>query len=183
MKSRLEELYKTKVVKEMSEEFGIKNPMALPAIEKVVINAGVGELSKSKDSFEKFTTELSALAGQKLSVRPAKISVAGFNVRAGMPVGISATIRGSKAYDFLDKLISIVLPRLRDFRGVSGKSFDKRGNYSIGFPEHTVFPEVDSTKVEKPRSMELTIVIKNSDKEKSKRMLELLGMPFEKEVN
>lgn len=181
MGSRLLDLYKTKVIAQMSEEFGIKNPMALPMIEKVVVNAGVGELSKSKDSFDKFTAEMAALSGQRPSVRNAKVSIAGFNLRAGMPVGVSATIRGPKAYAFLDKLISIVLPRLRDFRGISAKSFDKGGNYSLGIAEHTVFPEVDQSKVEKPRSMEITVVVKNGNPEKSKRLLELLGMPFEKE--
>lgn len=181
MSSRLVELYKEKVTKGLSEEFNIKNPMALPVITKVVVNAGVGELAKSKDSFEKFKKELSDVTGQKPSVRPAKVSVAGFNVRAGMPVGVAVTLRGARMYDFLDKLISIVLPRLRDFRGVSAKSFDKGGNYSLGFAEHTVFPEVDPVKVEKPRNLEVTIVVKNGSPEKSKRLLELMGMPFEKQ--
>ncbi len=179
--NRLLESYKTKVQKQMGEEFGIKNIMAVPSISKIVVNAGVGELAKSKDSFEKFKNELAAITGQKATVRAAKSSIAGFNLRAGMPVGVSATMRGVRAFDFLDKLVSVVLPRLRDFRGVSAKSFDKSGNYSLGFAEHSVFPEIDPTKVEKSRSMELTIVFKNSNPEKSKRLLELLGMPFEKE--
>ena len=178
--NRLLESYRTKVQKQMSEEFGIKNVMALPMVTKVVVNAGVGELAKTKDSFDKFKLELAAITGQKATVRAAKTSIAGFNLRAGMPVGVSATLRGVRAFDFLDKLISIVLPRLRDFRGVSAKSFDKSGNYSLGFAEHSVFPEIDPTKAERSRSMELTIVFKNSSPEKSKRLLELLGMPFEK---
>lgn len=179
--NRLMESYKDKVQKVLMEEFNVKNPMALPSITKVAVNAGVGELAKTKDSFEKFKNELSAITGQRISVRAAKLSIAGFNLRAGMPVGVSATLRGPRAYAFLDKLISVVLPRLRDFRGVSAKSFDKGGNYSLGFAEHTVFPEVDPTKAERARSMEVTIVFKNSSPEKSKRLLELLGMPFEKE--
>ena len=179
MSNRLIVLYKTKVQQELALELGVKNLMAVPRIGKVVINAGVGELAKSKDSFEKFKNELTAITGQSVSVRPAKISVAGFNVRAGSPVGVAGTLRGVRMYDFLDKLISVVLPRLRDFRGVSSSSFDKSGNYSLGMADHTVFPEVDAVKVEKARHLEITIVIKNGSPDKSKRLLELMGVPFE----
>ena len=181
MSNRLADLYKTKVQKELASELGVKNLMAAPMIEKIVLNAGVGELAKNKDSFEKFKSELTAISGQKATVRPAKISVAGFNVRAGSPVGVSVTLRGVRMYDFLDKFIAVVLPRLRDFRGIPTKSFDKSGNYSLGLTDHTVFPEVDAAKVEKARHLEVTIVVENGSPEKSKRLLELMGMPFVKE--
>jgi large subunit ribosomal protein L5 len=124
---------------------------------------------------------LALITGQKPTIRPAKISVAGFNIREGMPVGLSVTLRGERMYDFLEKLFSIVLPRLRDFRGLPVKSFDKSGNYTIGIAEHTVFPEIDVTKTAGPRGMEITIVTNTDNVEESKKLLELMGMPFAKE--
>jgi large subunit ribosomal protein L5 len=131
------------------------------------------------DAFKK---DMAVFAGQAPSVRNAKVSIASFSLRAGMPVGLSVTLRGEKMYAFFDRLISIVLPRLRDFRGVSLKSFDKNGNYTLGFDEHTVFPEIDPTKSANPHGFGITIVTTAKNKEQSKRLLELLGMPFEKEV-
>ena len=181
MESRLKEKFDKEVKQKMSEEFGIKNPMALPTVKKVILNMGIGEISKNKELRESLTRDLSSIAGQKPSIRRARVSIASFNLRAGMPVGLAVTLRGDKMFSFLDKLFSIVLPRLRDFRGVSANSFDKSGNYTLGIKEHSLFPEIDISKTPNPKSMEATIVIENSDKDKSKRLLEMLGMPFEKE--
>ncbi|MEK7497849.1 MAG: 50S ribosomal protein L5 [Patescibacteria group bacterium] len=157
------------------------NIMAEPKLVKVVVNSGIGDLVKSKDAQEKFKNDLAQITGQLPSVRKAKISVAGFNLRAGMPVGMAVTLRGKRAMNFFKKLTSIVLPRLRDFRGVSKNSFDKFGNYTLGVAEHTVFPEIDPTKIDKPRSLEITVVTTAKDKDQGFKLLEALGMPFEKE--
>ncbi len=164
----------------LKEEFDIKNAMAMPTIEKVVVNMGVGELSKDKEGLESLTKDLSQITGQRPAIRKARISVAGFNLRRGMPVGISVNLRGEKAYNFVDKLVSVLLPRLRDFRGAKD-SFDLGGNYTLGLTEHTIFPELNVSKSSKSRGMEITIVFKNSNKEISKRFLELLGLPFAKD--
>lgn len=175
LKQKLEE-NKPKLVKELD----LKNKFALPKIEKVVVNMGVGEASKNKEFIEQAKKDLMAITGQVPQIRPAKVSVASFGIRRGAPVGLRVTLRDERMYSFLDKLFSIVIPRLRDFRGLSLKSFDKYGNYSMGFAEHTVFPEIDIGKTQ-AKGLEITIVVRNSDKEKSKKLLELLGMPFEKE--
>jgi large subunit ribosomal protein L5 len=177
----LKDKYKTEISKKLEKELGIKNKMAIPKVEKVVINMGIGDLVKNKEGSKATMADLTMIIGQKPSVRPAKISVAGFNVREGMPVGLSATLRGQKMYDFLEKLFTIVLPRLRDFRGLSLKSFDKNGNYTIGIVEHTVFPEVDINKSAAARGLEVTIVTNGNSVEESKKLLTLMGMPLEKE--
>lgn len=178
--SRLKEKYEKKVASQLAKEFGIKNLKGVPKIEKIVVNSGIGEIAKDRGATEGFTKELAVILGQRPAVRRARISEAGFNLRAGMPVGLSATLRGERMYNFLDRLISIALPRLRDFRGLSLGSFDKSGNYTIGITEHTVFPELDLGKVGKPRGFEATIVTKSEDPQQSKRLLELMGLPFEK---
>jgi len=162
------------------KELGLDNKMSLPKVEKVVINMGIGEASKNKDFIEQAKKDLMAITGQMPQVRPAKMSVASFGIRKGVPVGLRVTLRGKRMYSFLDKLFSIVIPRLRDFRGLSLNSFDKFGNYSLGFSEHTVFPEIDIGKTQ-AKGLEVTIVVRNANKDKSKKLLELLGMPFEKE--
>lgn len=179
--NRLKGRYEQKVKDQLAEEFSIKNIMAIPSVVKVVINSGIGEIAKNKEALGAFRKDLAAICGQEPSIRLAKISVASFNIRRGMPVGVSVTLRGLRMYSFLDKLISIVLPRLRDFRGVAAKSFDKYGNFTIGFVDHTVFPEVDVTKSAGPHGLEVTFIVKNGNPERSKRLLELLGMPFTKE--
>lgn len=180
-KSRLQEKYIKEAAPTLAKEFDIKNKMAIPKIIKVVVNMGVGELSGSKELKESLTKDIAAITGQVPSIRRAKVSIAAFNLRVGMPVGLSTTLRGRKMYDFLDRLVSVVLPRLRDFRGVSAKGVDKSGNYSLGLSEHTIFPEIDVTKTQGPRGIEVTIVTTAGSFEKGKRLLELLGMPFEKE--
>ena len=178
--SRLKEKYEKEILPGLLKEFGLKNRMAVPRMKKIVINAGIGLVARNKELMEAVGKDIAAITGQKPSIRPAKISEAGFNVRAGMPVGLKVTLRGKRMYDFLDRLVSIVLPRLRDFRGLPLKSFDKSGNYSLGISEHTVFPEVDMGKAGKPHGLEITIVTNSNETDKSKRLLELLGMPFEK---
>jgi large subunit ribosomal protein L5 len=179
--SNLKGKYETDISKKLADDLGIKNKMAVPRVTKVVINTGIGDLSKNKEGRESIMADLALITGQKPTIRPAKISVAGFNIREGMPVGLSVTLRGERMYDFLEKLFSIVLPRLRDFRGLPVKSFDKSGNYTIGIAEHTVFPEIDVTKTAGPRGMEITIVTNTDNVEESKKLLELMGMPFAKE--
>lgn len=180
MKIRLKEKYEKEIKGILAKEFGIKNPHAIPSVEKVVINMGIGNLSKNQQQMDALKKDLAAITGQSPSIRNAKVSIASFSLRAGMPVGLSATLRGEKMYSFLDRLFSIVLPRLRDFRGISGKSFDKMGNYTLGFSEHTVFPEIDTTKSAAPHGFEISIITSAGDIEKSRKLLELMGMPFQK---
>ncbi len=177
--NRLKEKYETSVRETLSNEFGIANLLAVPKITKVIVNSGVGEAARDKTGFEQIKKDFAAITGQIPSVRAASISVASFGIRRGMPVGLKVTLRGKRMYSFLDKLFSISLPRLRDFRGVSLVSFDKYGNYTLGISEHNVFPEIDLAKTQ-ARGLEITIVTDTKDTEKSKRLLELLGMPFEK---
>lgn len=172
--------YSERVVPKLVREFGLKSPMAVPRLKKVVINIGVGDSKESKEEQGKAIAELAKIAGQKPSLRQARKDVAGFGIRRGQPVGIAVTLRGTRMYDFLQKLFNIVFPRIRDFRGCPGKSFDRSGNYTLGIAEHTVFPEIDLGKVGKARGLEVTIVTSTRDSQKAKRLLEELGMPFEK---
>lgn len=179
--NRLREKYQKEIKETLAKELGIKNPLAVPKLTKVVVNMGVGDLIKNQNGMEALRKDLGQIVGQNPSIRNAKLSIASFNIRAGMPVGISATLRGDRMYSFLDRLFSIVLPRLRDFRGIPGTSFDNSGNYTFGLLEHTVFPEIDVTKSAAAHGMEVTVVTTAKDKAASKRLLELLGCPFEKE--
>lgn len=178
-KQRLQEKYEKEAVKTLVSEFKIKNKMAVPRLNKVVLNIGIGSVAKNKELVEILRKDLAAISGQKPATKVAKVSIASFGLRRGMPVGIAVTLRREMMYSFLDRLFSVVLPRLRDFRGVSRESFDKRGNYTLGIAEHTVFPEADITKGA-PHGFEVTIVVNSGQKEMSERLLELLGMPFEK---
>lgn len=180
-KTRLNEKYEKEVLPNLRKEMGNINVMAVPIISKIVVNLGVGQAAKNKETFEVLKKDLAQITGQFPQIRPAKISVATFNVRRGMPVGLRVTLRGEKMYSFLDKIVSIVLPRLRDFRGVTVKSFDKDGNYTLGFSEHTIFPEVDFAKAAPAHGIEVTIVVKKASPDSAKKLLELLGMPFAKE--
>jgi large subunit ribosomal protein L5 len=178
--NRFIEKYQKEVAPALAAEFEIKNKMAVPMVNKVVVNLGIGEVAKNEQALEGLKRDLAAITGQAPSVRLAKKSIAAFGIRTGMPVGLSTTLRGVRMYSFLDRLFSIVLPRLRDFRGISAKSFDKFGNYTLGLVEHTVFPEIDTAKASSAHGLEITIVTTAKDAEKSKRLLELLGCPFEK---
>jgi len=180
LQSRLEEKYKGEVSDQLRAEFDIKNKLGVPRILKVVVNSGIGEATKNKELIQTVLGDMAAICGQKPSVQKARVSVASFGVREGQPVGLRVTLRGRRMYDFLDKLISITLPRLRDFRGVSVKSFDGFGNYTLGLSEHSVFPEIDLAKVTKPFGFEITIVTSTNDRKRAFRLLELIGFPFEK---
>ncbi len=180
-KPRLQEKYEKEVKAKLAEDFAIKNKMAIPAVTKVVVNMGIGEAAKNQQSMDALKRDLALITGQAPSTRNAKVSIASFSLRAGMPVGLSVTLRGERMYSFLDRLFSIVLPRIRDFRGVPVKSFDQKGNYTLGFTEHTVFPEIDPTKSAAAHGMEVTIVTSAGTPEKAKALLTLLGCPFVKE--
>lgn len=164
----------------LKKEFSIKSDLAVPKLEKIVVNMGVGDAIKNKELRDSLAKDMATITAQTPSIRLAKISVAGFNLRKGMPVGLAVTLRRDKMYSFLDRLFSIVLPRLRDFRGLSKKGIDKQGNYSLGIKEHTVFPEIDPTKAT-AHGLEITIVTSTKEKDKAKKLLEYLGIPFEKE--
>lgn len=181
IKQRLQEKFEKEIKPILAKEFDIKNTFAIPLVTKIVVNMGVGEAAKNKEHIEKLKSDLSVITGQSPSIRNAKVSIASFSLRAGMPVGLTVTLRGSRMYSFMDRLFSIVLPRLRDFRGVSAKSFDNTGNYTIGFEAHTVFPEIDSTKSAPTHGMEVTLVTTANNKEQAKRLLELIGCPFVKD--
>jgi large subunit ribosomal protein L5 len=176
---RLRQKYIDEVSRKLAQEFGISNPMAVPRITKIVVNVGVGDTLKDKSLLDAAINDIAAITGQKPSVRKAKVSVASFGIRRGMNVGLKVTLRGDRMYAFLDKLISVVLPRLRDFRGVSAESFDRAGNYTLGILEHSVFPEVDIAKTH-PRGMEITVVTNAGDPTIAYKLLEYMGMPFEK---
>lgn len=176
----LKEKYNKEVVPQIIKEFGIKNKMLAPKIEKIVVNAGVGQVAKDKAKLERLKEDIAAICGQAPSLRKAKTSIAGFNLREGLVVGLKVTLRSSKMYDFLARLFTIVLPRLRDFRGIPVKGFDESGNYTLGIIEHSVFPEVDTAK-STAHGMEITVVMNTKNPDMSKRFLELMGMPFEKE--
>lgn len=175
--------YNENIAKKLVSEFDLKNQMAAPKIRKVVVNMGIGAIKESRDEQEKIAQELGQIVGQKPSLRKSRQSIAGFGTRRGQVVGVAATLRGKRMYDFLEKLFNVVLPRIRDFRGVSRESFDQAGNYSLGMAEHTVFPEIDLGKVNRTHGLEIVIVMNTYDPKKSLRLLEELGMPFQKERN
>jgi large subunit ribosomal protein L5 len=164
----------------MQDEFGIKNVMAVPKLEKIVLNMGVGEAIANAKVLDSAAEELATIAGQKPVIRKAKKSIASFKLRAGVPIGTSVTLRGEKMYEFLDRLINIALPRVRDFRGVPTRSFDGRGNYTLGVRDHLIFPEIDYSKVDKSKGMNITIVTSAKNDDQARFLLRELGMPFGK---
>ena len=178
---RLKELYKQSVVPAMMEKFGYKNAMEVPRLNKVVINMGVGDAKENPKFLEGAMEDLATITGQKPVVTVAKRSVASFKLRAGMKIGTKVTLRGDRMYEFLDRLFNAALPRVRDFRGTSPKSFDGRGNYALGIREQLIFPEINYDKVEKVRGMDVIIVTTANTDEEAKELLALLGMPFSKQ--
>lgn len=178
--NRLEQKHKETVIPSMMEKFGYKNVMQVPHIDKVVINIGVGEAIQNMKVLEDAVSELTQITGQKPIITKAKKSIANFKLREGMPIGCKVTLRSEKMYDFLDKLMNISLPRVRDFRGVSDTSFDGRGNYTLGVKEQLIFPEIDYDKINKVRGMDIVIVTTADTNEEAKALLSEMGMPFKK---
>ncbi|OUN00808.1 MAG: 50S ribosomal protein L5 [Firmicutes bacterium ZCTH02-B6] len=176
--SRLKEKYLNEVVPALKERFGYKSVMQVPKLEKIVLNMGVGEAAQDPKALDGAMADLMAISGQKPAVTRAKKSIAAFKIRAGMPVGCKVTLRGQRMYDFLDKLINVGLPRIRDFRGVSPKGFDGRGNYSLGLREQLIFPEIKYDKVDKIRGLDVIIVTTAKTDEEAYALLSELGMPF-----
>ena len=177
--TRLQDKYRAEVVQALQQKFNYKNVMEIPRLEKVVINMGLGDCKDNAKALDTAVTELATISGQKPLVTKSKKSIANFKLRAGMNVGAKVTLRGDRMYEFTDKLVSIVRPRVRDFRGVSAKAFDGRGNYSLGVREQLIFPEIEYDKVEKIRGMEMVFVTTAKTDEEAKELLRLMGMPFQ----
>ena len=176
--ARLKDLYKSKVIQELTKEFGYKNSMAVPRMEKVVISMGVGRATQDKKFLESAKKDLMMITGQMPLVCKAKKSVSNFKVREGVETGLKVTVRGVRMYEFMDRLISLAIPRVRDFRGLNDNSFDGRGNYSMGLSEQSVFPEINVAKMEFQQGMNITFVTTARTNEEAKKLLELFGMPF-----
>jgi large subunit ribosomal protein L5 len=177
---RLKERYKKEIVPALMKEFSYKNVMEVPRIEKVVLNVGLGEAIQNIKLLDSVQKELSMITGQKAVITKAKKSIAAFKLRKGMPIGCKVTLRGDRMYEFLDRLISVALPRIRDFKGVSGKAFDGRGNYTLGIKEQFIFPEIDYDKVEMVHGMDITVCTTAKSDAEAKALLRHLGMPFRK---
>jgi large subunit ribosomal protein L5 len=180
MAARLREKYQTEVVPKLKERFEYKNPMMVPKLEKVVINMSVGEAIQNSKALEKAVDELTTISGQKPVITKAKKSIAAFKLREGMNIGAKVTLRGERMYVFLDKLFNVVLPRIRDFRGLNRKSFDGRGNYNLGLREQLVFPEINFDKVDKARGMDIVIVTTAKNDEEATEFLTHMGLPLQK---
>ena len=178
MAARLKERYQKEIAPAIAKEFDIANPMATPRLEKIVINMGMGEAISNAKIIDTAADELSAITGQKPVTTRAKKSIAAFKLRQGMPIGTMVTLRGDRMYEFFDRLVSIALPRVRDFRGVSPKAFDGRGNYTLGVRDQLIFPEIDFNKVDKTRGMNISIVTTARNDEQARALLKALGMPF-----
>jgi len=176
--SRLKDLYKNEVVAKLTEEFGYKNPMEVPRVSKITLNMGVGEALGDKKLMDHAVADMEAIAGQKVIVTKARKSVAGFKVREGWPIGCKVTLRRDRMWEFMDRLVDISLPRVRDFRGINPKSFDGRGNYSMGVKEQIIFPEIDYDKVDKVRGMDVTITTTAKTNDEGRALLKALQFPF-----
>ena len=176
--SRLKDLYKNEVVAKLTEEFGYKNPMEVPRVSKITLNMGVGEALGDKKLMDSAVADMEAIAGQKAIVTKARKSVAGFKVREGWPIGCKVTLRRDRMWEFMDRLVDISLPRVRDFRGINPKSFDGRGNYSMGVKEQIIFPEIDYDKVDKVRGMDITITTTANTNDEGRALLKALNFPF-----
>ena len=177
-KTRLQEKYLSEAAKGLQDKFQYKNVMEIPKVEKVIINMGVGEAVGNSKALESAVADMTQIAGQKPVITKAKKSIANFKVRQGMPLGAKVTLRGDRMYYFLDKLMNLALPRVRDFRGVSATAFDGRGNYALGLKEQLIFPEIDYDKIDKVRGMDIIIVTTAKTDEEARELLKLLGMPF-----
>ena len=175
---RMRKLYDDKIVKAMTEKFGYKNAMEVPKIEKITLNMGVGDAVQDKKKVETAASEMELIAGQKPVITKAKKSIAGFKLREGMPIGCKVTLRRERMYEFLDRLITIAMPRIRDFRGVSPKSFDGRGNYALGLKEQIIFPEINYDRIDQVRGMDVIVTTSARTDEEARELLKLFGFPF-----
>lgn len=180
MSSRLKEIYKNEIVDAMIKKFGYKNVMEVPKLDKIVINMGIGEAKENAKVLESAVKDLETITGQKAVLTKAKNSIANFKIREGMPIGCKVTLRGEKMYEFLDRLVNLALPRVRDFRGVNPNSFDGRGNYALGIKEQLIFPEIEYDKIDKVRGMDVIIVTTAKTDEEARELLRLFNMPFQK---
>ena len=176
--ARLKELYNTEMIPQLMKDFSYRNVMEVPKLEKIVINMGLGEAIQNVKILDSAVVEMAAIAGQKPVITKAKKSIASFKLRQGMPIGCVVTLRRDKMYEFLDRLVNVSLPRVRDFKGVSGKGFDGMGNYSLGVKEQLIFPEINYDKVDKIKGMNITIVTSARNDEEGRALLKLMGMPF-----
>jgi len=179
--SRYKEMYNTEIRESMKKKFGYKNVMEIPRLEKIVVNMGVGEAKDNAKLLDSAVTDLEKITGQHVVTTKAKKAVANFKIREGMQIGCKVTLRGDKMYDFLDRLVNLALPRVRDFRGVSANSFDGRGNYALGIKEQIIFPEIEYDKIDKIRGMDVIIVTTAKTDEEARELLRLFNMPFEKQ--
>jgi len=180
MKPRYKELYEKEIIPALDKQFGYKNPHMRPRLEKIVINMGVGEATQDRKHIENAVNDLTLIAGQKPIVNKARVSNASFKIREGQAIGTKVTLRGERMYEFLDRLITIAMPRIRDFRGVNPKSFDGRGNYAMGVTEHIIFPEIEYDKVDKVRGMDIVICTTAANDEEARELLRAFKMPFRK---
>src|SRR5574337_805613 len=180
MTNRLKEKYTSEVIPALTEQFNYTSVMAVPKVDKIVLKMGVGDAVNNSKNLDKAVAELALISGKKPLITRAKKSIAGFRLREGMPIGAKVTLRGERMYEFLDKLVSVALPRVRDFRGVSKKAFDGRGNYTLGVKEQLIFPEIDYDKVSKVRGMDIVIVTTANSDEEARELLTQFGMPFQK---
>ena len=178
---RLKERYKTQIAPELMREFSYGNVMQVPRVQRVTVNIGLGEAKENARAVETATADVATITGQKPVVTKAKKAIANFKIRENMPVGVAVTLRGDRMYEFLDRLLNVALPRIRDFHGVPTKAFDGRGNYSLGLREQLIFPEIDYDKVDRIRGMQVNILTSAETDEEARRLLELMGMPFAKE--
>jgi large subunit ribosomal protein L5 len=181
--NRLQKQYQDNILPALKKELNLDNDLAAPRLEKIVINMGIGDISKDKTNRTKIINYFTQIAGQKPALCPAKKAIAEFGIRQGDAIGIRATLRGDRMYQFLDKLISIVLPRVRDFQGIKPSAFDNQGNYNLGLTEQIIFPEVKYDTIDRVRGLQITIKIKNANQQSAYSMLKQMGMPFEKEEN
>jgi len=177
---RLQEKYHTEIIAELRNKFGIRNAMAVPRLKKIVINMGIGEAIHDIKILESAAADLAAITGQKPIVNRSRVAISNFKLRKGMPVGCKVTLHRARMYEFLDRFINVCLPRIRDFNGVSRKSFDRFGNYSLGITEQAIFPEIDSGRITRAQGMDITFVFNRKPKEQTMELLSLLGMPFRK---
>lgn len=178
--SRLKDVYKNEIIDAMVKKFGYKNVMEVPKLDKIVINMGVGEAKENAKVLESAVKDLETITGQKAVLTKAKNSIANFKIREGMPIGCKVTLRGEKMYEFLDRLVNLALPRVRDFRGVNPNSFDGRGNYALGIKEQLIFPEIEYDKIDKVRGMDVIFVTTAKTDEEARELLRLFNMPFQK---